>query len=214
MAGESAHNNIIEHLYITMPDVLSSVYAAGLADEKLVKSFLRSKGLIVTEPTQHQDRFEDTDAFINGVPISIKAEHSGLKYGNICFELAQHLTEFQDCPQSKAILNTKDLTLDHLDHLITTGSWETSWYQRGKAVLYYIYQGDELHIYKKADIVAHVASHGWLRLRPLTKMRSSYLGGDYRYCNAICAYLDTNAVPHISYRLVKQAKQNLEKTYK
>lgn len=198
-----------------MPNaVLSQVYAAGLSDERLVKDYLRSKGLEVTEPTQQQDHYEDTDCFVNGVAISIKAQHSGLKYGNICFEVAQHLTEFQTCPQTKILLANKNITMADIDTVTALGSWEASWYQNGKAVLYYIYQGDKLHIYKKADIVAHVAAHGWLRLRPLTKMRSSYLGGSYRYCNAICSYLDTNTVPHISYRLVKAVKQNLESTYK
>ena len=194
--------------------VLSSVYAAGLSDERLVKEFLKSKGLVVTEPTREQDMFEDTDAFVNGVAISIKAMHSGYKYGNICFELAQHLTQHQDCVTSKAILRNKDLNVKDIARLVESGSWETSWYDKGKAVLYYIYQADTLHVYKKADIVAHVAAKGWLRLRPLTKMRSSYLGGSYRYCNAICGYIDTFAIPHISYRLVKSAKVNLEKTYK
>lgn len=193
--------------------VLSSVYASGLADERFVKEFLSSKGLKVDEPTKEQDRMEDTDAFVNGVAISIKAQHSGLKYGNICFELAQHLTTHQDCMLTRVTLADKALTVANIDQLIAAGSWESSWYANGKAVLYYIYQGDQLHIYKKADIVAHVAAHGWLRIRPLTKMRSSYLGGSYRYCNAVCGYIDTLAVPHISYRLVKAAKQNLEKTY-
>lgn len=192
---------------------MSSIYAAGLSDERLVKDFLRSNGVTVTEPTREQDRMEDTDAFVNGVAISIKAQHSGLRYGNICFELAQHLTAHQDCPQSKAILNNRNLALADVNRLTESGSWETSWYQNGKAQLYYIYQGDQLHIYKKSDIAAHVALHGWLRLRPLTQMRSSYLGGTYRYCNAICAYLNTDDVPHISYRLVRHSQANLEKTY-
>ena len=192
---------------------MSSVYAAGLSDERLVKDFLRSKGLTVTAPTTEQDHFEDIDGFVNGVSISIKAQHSGLRYGNICFEVAQHLTIYQDCILTKKILGNKEITIADLDRLIASGSWEESWYQKGKAVLYYIYQGDTLHIYRKSDIVAHVAAQGFLRLRPLTKMRSSYLGGSYRYTNAICGYLDTTAIPHISYRLVKVAKQNLEKAH-
>ena len=182
---------------------LSNVYAAGLSDERLVKDFLRAKGMLVVEPSRDQDMFDDVDAFVNGVAVSIKAQHTGLAYGNICFELAQQLTSHQDCPETKKIITDKNLSPETLDKLVALGSWETSWYQNGKAALYYIYQGTRLHVYTKASIQSYVAAHGWLRLRPLSRSRSAYLGGAYRYCNSVCGFLDTQSIPHLSYQLLK-----------
>jgi hypothetical protein len=186
---------------VTSNPVLSSVYAAGLADEKRVKLWLKAQGLTVTEPTKEQDRYQDTDCFVNGVAVSIKAQHSGLKYRNVCFELAQHLTEHQGCTFTRVTLSRKELQVADVADLVGSGSWERSWYDLGHAAVYYILQGTTLHIYKKSEILAHVATHGWLRIRPLTKMRSSYLGGTYRYCNALCGYLDTECMPHLSYQI-------------
>jgi hypothetical protein len=184
--------------------MLASSYAAGLSDERLVKNFLAGKGLLVEEPTRDQDRLEDTDCLVNGVAVSIKAEHSGLKYRNIYFELAQHLTEHKDCGYSASVCrNKRDYKQLDVDGLVAHGSWEASWYYKGKAPVYYILQGDTLRIYKKADILAYVAAHGWLRIRALSAFRSSYLGGTYRYCNALCGFLDTESVKHLKYKLIR-----------
>jgi hypothetical protein len=31
----------------------------------------------------------------------------------------------------------------------------------------------------------------------------SYLGGKYRYCNALCGFLDTESVKHLKYKLIR-----------
>lgn len=187
----------------TQTQVRSNVYAKGLADEKVVKEFLKALGHTVTASSKEQDMFGDIDCFVNGVAVSIKAQHSGAVYNNICFELAQHLTVHQDCAQSKAVISRKDLSTKDVERLVASGSWVTSWYDKGEAELYYIYQADTLHIYQKSDIVNYVAKHGWLRIRPLTGMRRAYQGGTYRYCNSLCGYIDTNAIPHVSYKIVR-----------
>lgn len=191
----------------TLPpnQVRSNVYAKGLKDERVVKEFLKVIGKVVTSSTADEDRFQDIDCYVNGVAASIKAQHSGAQYQNIGFELAQHLTAFQECPTSKTILSRRDSTVADVDRLVASGSWERSWWDKGTAAEYYIYQGNRLYVYQKADIVRHVEAHGWLRLRSLSWSRKSYQGGTYRYCNAICGYLDVDAVAHKTYKIVRLA---------
>ena len=180
--------------------VMGAVYAKGLSDERRVKTFLvNSLQLTVTPPTINQDRFEDTDCFVNGSAVSIKAQHSGIVYGNICFELSQHLTSHKDCPASAMVTGSRNITQKDLTYLESVGSWEASWYHNGKAEYYYILQGDTLRIYKKADIVNYVNTTGFLRIRPLSCKRQSYQGGSYRYCNAVCGYIPIHAVPHVQH---------------
>jgi hypothetical protein len=179
--------------------VLGAVYAKGLKDEKRVKTFMSELlGKAVLESSVYQDRFEDTDCFIEGHAVSIKAQHTGTIYGNICFELAQHLTVHRDCSLTGSVLANRDIQQKDVDKLVASGSWESSWYTNGKADQYYILQGDTLKIYEKSDILAYVAANGFLRMRPLSFQRKSYQGGSYRYCNAICGYLPTNAVKNVT----------------
>jgi hypothetical protein len=177
--------------------LLSAIYQKGLSDECIVKDFIKT-GLnrIVMPPTIYQDHFEDIDCIVNGVPISIKAQHAGVAYGNIYFELSQQLTSAKDCQMTRDVLAQKTINQSDLSRLESVGAWEPSWYYTGKAEVYCIYQGDLLRIYRKADIIAHVAAQGWLRIRPLSAKRTNYLGGTYRYCNAACGYLSTKAIRH------------------
>lgn len=173
------------------------MYASGLADEKLVKEYCSQVlGWTVRDSTREENVFQDIDAWVNGKPVSIKAEHSGLKYGNIYFELAQHLTEFQDCQESARILDRKELTVSHVRDLVELGSWEYSWFYNSKANYYFILQGDILRIYSKADLQKHIQDIGFSHLRPLTQRRKDYQGGTFRYCNAICGFLPITAVRH------------------
>ena len=177
--------------------LLSIVYQKGLSDERIVKDFIKTGlNLIVKPPTALQDHFQDIDGIINGVPISIKAQHSGVAYGNIYMELSQQLTAFKDCQETLAVLGQKTISQEDLSRLEALGSWESSWYFTGLAEVYLIYQGDLLLIYRKSDIIAHVAAQGWLRIRPLSARRVNYLGGKYRYCNAICGYLGIRDIYH------------------
>ena len=181
----------------------SAVYAKGLNDERIVKSFLTALGKDVQPSTKDEDMFGDIDCWVEGRSVSIKAQHSGASYNNICFELAQHLTEYQDCPISKTIISRKDLTVKDTERLVASGSWCKSWWDNGRAEYYYIYQADQLHVYKKSEIQDYIAKHGWLRIRPLSWARKSYQGGTYRYCNALCGYLPTDCIPHAIYKIVR-----------
>jgi hypothetical protein len=182
------------------------VFAAGLADERLVKQYLTTKGFDVKEPTKDEDKFQDIDCYVNGIPGSIKAEHSGAKYGNIYFELAQHLTTHADCEYTKSVLNSKKLTQQDIDDLVDYKSWEASWYVNGTALVYYIYQGDKLMVYRKQDVQAYVAKNGWLRIRTLSNYRKGYLGSGYRYINSACGFLNIDDVKHQTYTLLKKVK--------
>jgi hypothetical protein len=173
-----------------------SIYRKGLADESLVKQHLVNTGRILTPSTKEQDMFEDTDCFIDGRAVSIKTQHSAAKYGTIGLELTQHLTIHQDCATSKTILANKELTLNDIKRLEATGSWRQSWFYNGKADDYYVYIGEVLRIYKKEDILAHLAAHPYKRIRALRADTKANQGGKYRFCNAISGYLDINAVKH------------------
>jgi uncharacterized protein (UPF0297 family) len=189
-----------------MTSDLGHVYAAGLADEKLVKQYLTSKGLDVKEPTKDEDRFQDIDCHVNGIPSSIKSEQAGAKYGNIYFELAQQLTSHVGCEYTKSVLNTNRLTQQDIDDLVEYKSWEASWYVNGTALVYYIYQGDKLYVYRKQDIQAYVAKNGWLRIKTLSSYRKGYLGDSYRYSNSACGFLNVDDVKHQTYTLLKTVK--------
>lgn len=180
--------------------VMGAVYAKGLKDERRVKKFISEVlGIAVYEPSVYQDTFEDTDCFINDRAVSIKAQHSGAVYGNICLELSQHLTVHKDCSVTPIVLTKPNINQADVDKLNATGSWVESWWHTGKAEQFYILQGDTLRIYEKSDMRDYVAKNGWLRCRPLSFKRSSYLGGSYRYCNSICGYLPTDAVKNIKH---------------
>ncbi len=182
--------------------ILSIEYKKGLKEEKTVIKFeVEQLGKTFRDSTEHEDRLLDIDCYLDGISVSVKAMHSGAAYKNIYMELAQQLTAFKDCPLSAEIIYKKDLNQTDIDALIATGGWESSWYQNGQAQEYHILQGEILKVYKKQDIQDHVAKHGWLRCRPLSFKRSSYLGGKYRYSNAICGYLDISAIRHSSYHI-------------
>jgi hypothetical protein len=168
-----------------------------------VKAYLTSKGFAVTKSTEVQDKFEDIDLFLEGIPASIKAEHSGIRYHNVYFELGQQLSTHEDCAYTKSIIGTKNrLSPSDCSDLLDSPSWEHSWYYTGKADIYLIYQGDKLLVYKKEDIVRYVEDRGWLRICTLNNYRKSYLGGTYRYCNSMCGFIDIDAVKHLTYTLL------------
>lgn len=190
-------------------NTLNRQFVKGLTDEKLVKLFTRSQGCLVEPSTYDQDRHEDIDCFVDGKAVSIKAQHSGAKYGNIYFELAQHLTEHKDCQLSAAILSSHPHDASTPDLLIATGSWEPSWWYTGKAKAYYILQGSKLYIYSKRSILKYVHNNGWLRVRSLSYGRRSYLGGSYRYCNSICGFLNIDDVAHQTFDVANIAQLSL-----
>ena len=75
----------------------------ALVDEIRVEEWLLSLGWDVTKSETWDDILLDIDLWVDGVPISVKAEHEGMRstqngrrYYNIYFELAtQHYTGHQ-----------------------------------------------------------------------------------------------------------------------
>lgn len=148
----------------------SNTYQRGLQEERRVIEFLKTVFKSVTNSTKDQNRLEDIDCFINGIPVSIKAEHSGLRYGNIYFELENQIT--------------------------ATGNWEKDgWYYTGKAEKYVIIQGQTITMYSKQAIVDYVEANGWLRTRTLGWSTRATQGGTYRTMDTLSGFLETDLVP-------------------
>lgn len=166
---------------------LSSVYNAGLAEETRVIAFLRKKfpETPVKLSSKDQNIFEDIDCFLGEEAISIKAQHTGAAYGNICFELLQKPYALQTSSSSYAEADLR------------ASGWLPSWYYTSQADTYAIIQADYLYLYSKHDIQQYVSRNGWLRTRTLTNGRRRYLTeGNYRFSDALCGFLPTTGVTH------------------
>lgn len=149
----------------------SNTYQKGLADEKLVIEFLASKGFSVRPASKEENRMQDIDCWIGDIPVSIKAEHKGLAYGNIYFELRNQLT--------------------------VTGEWVADgWYYKGQAQKYLILQGQELRLYDKETIKQYVEDNGWLRTRTLSWQVKAQQGGTYRTMDTESGFLCRDSVPY------------------
>ena len=175
---------------------LQACYEQGLSDELKVIEFLRAQGYTVETSSREDNIKNDIDCWVNGKPTSIKSQHKGVWFRNIGFELANHLTTQANCGLTKKILGTGSISIADVDSLISSGSWEPGWMSTGTATNYLFYQGGNIRLYTKESIKRYVATNGWLRVRPLTEDTRSYLGGFYRHCNTICAYLQWDCVPH------------------
>ena len=148
----------------------NATYRNGLAEEKRVIEFLRTKFENVINSTKRQNIDLDIDCFIDGVSVSIKAEHDGCKYRNIYFELENQLTATQE--------------------------WhDDGWFYTGEAEKYVIIQGNTIRMYSKAAIKDYVAANGWLRVLGLSAKRKASQGGSYRTMDTRCGYLDNRLVP-------------------
>lgn len=148
----------------------NKAYKQGLADERLVIEFMKQQGFEVTDSTDNENKTKDIDCYIDGIPTSIKAQHKGLKYNNIYFELEQQLT--------------------------STKNWVPSWYYTSRAEQYLILQGNTLRLYKKDDIKKHATEIGWSHTRRLSPEAKSTQGGSYRYCDARLGFLKPTDVEH------------------
>lgn len=156
---------------------VSNNYKTGLQDERRVRRYLSRLGT-VTESTQEQDMLEDIDLFLDGESVSVKAQHSGIKYNNIYFEFSQYDS--------------------------WNSTWVPSWYTKGTAKWYAILQGNILHMYLKEDIVKYVNTHGWNYERSLSaELHANQVNSGKRYQNAKCGYLTPDCVPHNTYILPK-----------
>lgn len=111
----------------------------GLNDQEKVITYLQDVlGWKTQKPTRDEDFSQDIDIWAtigknSGYsPISIKCPHQGLKYGHIGFETDVQVID----PETQ--------------QPVWLGS---SWFQNGKAKYYVIYQGDDLYILSKRELV-------------------------------------------------------------
>lgn len=164
----------------------------GLSDEAKVIEYLGSVAPVV-RADRRDDRLHDIDCYWQGEKISIKAQHSGLKYGNIYFELATfHRCYREWTPETlSAFLGAvKSDTTFSCD----TQSASPSWFYTGQATVYAILQGDRLRLYRKSDIEAYIRKNGWLRVRGLSwKVLQTQSG-----VNSFSGYLDSDNVPYFA----------------
>ena len=188
--------------------IFNSVYRRGLADERLVIQHLMATGRTVTESTKDENIFSDIDCYVNGVPVSIKAQHSAARYGTIGLELSQHLTTGEACATSSSILANKELTFNDVSRLEATGNWQPSWFINGKAEVYCILIGEVMRTYTKKDIQNYLDTSGYVRMRALRADTKKTQGGKYRYCNAVSVYLPTLKVPHSKPEMVLRSQYN------
>ena len=149
----------------------TNTHQNGLAEERRVIEFLRTKFNDVTVSTKKQNVEQDIDCFIGDIGVSIKAEHAGLKYGHIYFELENQLT--------------------------ATGEWsKDGWFYTGTAEKYVIIQGQEIRMYDKQAIVDYVEANGWFRTRTLGWKTKATQGGSYRTMDTLSGFLVKENVPY------------------
>lgn len=148
-----------------------SQLSKGIEAELWVRETLTRLGYRWERSTELEDRQDDIDlwVWIDGVrePVSIKRQDAGLKYNNIYFELKA---------QTKG------------------GFWIDSWYHKGRATVYAIIQGDQMSLYRKADLVDYVSRNGWLKTRRLSAKTKATQGGSYSLIDAECGFLYPDSV--------------------
>ena len=111
-------------------------YARGLADEDLVKGFLRTK-YEVEESTADENIKLDIDAYVKGVPVSIKCMNARTPK-NFAFELQ--------------VQNAR-------------GEWNDSWFHNGKAKKYIIWHRgmDTIFGLDKSKVLNYIKTHDFDR---------------------------------------------------
>lgn len=174
-------------------DEFTRIYNAGLDEECRVLAFLENKGFTVQDATK-EEQFLDIDCYLDGVPTSIKAEHDGLKYGDIYFELASQkgsakflrtlsLPEFNSIQAWAAKAKRQNVPSDLLEYF-------SAWFFTGTAEQYLILQGDRLRLYRKSDIMEYMDKFGPDKVLGLSPYRLQTQGGK----NTICAFVKSDAV--------------------
>jgi hypothetical protein len=165
------------------------IYRKGLEDEAKVIAFLKEEFGNITSSNKEENIYMDIDCFMDGSPVSIKAEHAGKAYGNFYFEWANCLTGCFSWQDVRSNLNPETI-----HKLLKTPNWEPGWYLTGKAEWYAIYQGTRLYMFHKRCLYDYLATVGWSHFRPLSSKRKKTQGGNYRYCNTICGFTE-NKIP-------------------
>ena len=177
------------------------IYDQGMKDEKFVMDFFTANGAIVTPASTEENKYQDIDCYINGVPVSIKAQHKGVIFHNIGLELANELTIHQGHPLTKQYLVNNSMTLPQIQDLINKGIWEPGWFVNSKAKVYLVYQGDIIRHYRKAHIVQTIKTKGFRRIRCLREDTLESKGGTYRYYNTVNGYLNWEDLLCKSYKV-------------
>lgn len=113
-----------------------NTYKQGLADEAALVARL-SRHHVVTPSTEFENKVDDIDIYADGIPISIKSQHTAARTGNLVFELEVKWRE--------------------------TGEWTPSWYYNSKAVQYLIQVEDKVYRVEKDNLTDYVAIAGFDR---------------------------------------------------
>lgn len=194
-----------------------SVYQQGISDEKRVLEFLKSRGHEVIPSSREQNIKDDIDLFLDGVPVSVKAQHDGWCYGEVYLELATQRGRMGtpwDATQWDMVSSLAKRSSRPV--FMKPGEWNPSWYFQGKAEYYLFWQQDTLRLIHKQDIKDTIEAYGFkkdkagrqkvLGLKPETIQMQ---GGK----NTICGFLDVNLIPHRS-TWVLQVDSSRQRKYK
>lgn len=177
-------------------DEYTRIYNQGLQDEERVVEFLRSQGHEVETTDLATGQLEDIDFYLDGVPVSMKAEHDGHAYSNIYFELATQRDMGYDW-EEEALAWVQRLGLaSNRPISVTRDTWQPGWYLFGQAQQYLIWQGDRLMLFEAVDIKDHIVSEGfelWNGRQKVLGLSPRVLAGQ-GYKNTVCGYLATDAV--------------------
>jgi uncharacterized protein YceK len=165
-------------------------HLGGLRDEERILEHLRSLGHDVTPSEALEDITQDIDMYLDGISTSIKAQHSGLKYGNIYLELTtQHWSSTPWCQPWLTYLASLDMPKGW-----SPEGWYPSWGLTGQAQQYLILQGQKATLYNKGTLNAWVEQKGFIRIRGLSAKTLETQGGR----DTICGFIEL-PVPSIKY---------------
>ncbi len=165
------------------------LHSGGIRDQQRVMKYLSTLGT-VTEATEHEDRRLDIDCWFNGEAVSIKAQHAGLQYNNICMELATFHHNQPWEPSDLLAFQRAVTTMAAVKRYQTRGA-APSWYYTGTATVYAILQGSRLRLYRKTAIQQYEQQHNFLRVCGLSVALLRSQSG----VNSFCGYLCADSVP-------------------
>jgi hypothetical protein len=167
-------------------------YAEGIASEVKIFEFLRDCGDFKTvEYVKDKERqLQDIDVMLDGVPTSIKTQHAGAVYGNLCIELATEHYGFGFQPGDKEkclamVEKCGGYIPESKIALLNPGWWFMS-----EAKQMVILQGDVLKLWDKQVLQNYIDWNGFLRVRSLSP---KVLAGQ-KWLNTWSGYLP-NTIP-------------------
>lgn len=166
------------------------VYNQGLHDERKVIDFIYDQGFKIEQTEVLEDQLADIDAFIDGESISVKAEHTGLRYGHIYVEMAtQRYQSAFWTPEQKAEMNCLLQQFPYQQK--NKYQWNPGWWYYGNVKYYLILQGLTLRLYLKTDIDDYMVDGGIVRMCGLSPSVLKQQGNR----DTLCCYMDRTKVP-------------------